>query len=383
MEIIAILLIFLAHIWVDASQGILPVVLVELKELFSLTYFQAGLAMMVLNITSSVIQPLFGYISDRSRTGWFIPVGILWTALSMGLLGWAPSYLSCLILLGLAGLGTAAFHPRAMMAVFLLSGSRRGFGAAVFSTGGNLGFAIGPMVGSLLVLGLGLHATLGLLPPAILLVLIILIYPGDFLKKEGPGGIGSQSAVDQGAYPIPWLSLICVCLIVTLRAWVFMTFLTYLPMFFQSQGIDLKMGSMILAIFLMAGAASGLYGGYLSDRIGRRGVIAASLLFFPLFMTFMLLSDGVWLWLLAGASGAALLASFSVTVVLAQELLPRHLGLASGLVLGLAFGTGGVGTALSGYIADMIGLYQTLWFLTFVPILGALLTALIKERGRS
>ncbi len=208
METIAILLIFLAHIWVDASQGILPVVLVELKELFSLTYFQAGLAMMVLNITSSVIQPLFGYISDLFRTGWFIPVGILWTALSMGLLGWAPSYQLCLIPLRFAGLGTAAFHPRAMMAVFLLSGSRRGFGAAVFSTGGNLGFAIGPMVGSLLVLGLGLHATLGLLPPAMLLVLIILIYPGDFLKQEDFDRIASRSAVDQGAHPIPWLSLI-------------------------------------------------------------------------------------------------------------------------------------------------------------------------------
>ena len=160
-----------------------------------------------------------------------------------------------------------------------------------------------------------------------------------------------------------------------------MTFLTYLPMFFQGQGIDPKMGSMILAIFLMGGAASGLYGGYLSDRIGRRGVIAARMFLSPLFMTFMLLSNGVWLWLLAAASGAALLASFSVTVVLAQELLPRHLGLASGLVLGLAFSTGGVGTALSGYIADMIGLYQTLWFLTFVPILGALLTALIKDKS--
>ena len=140
---------------------------------------------------------------------------------------------------------------------------------------------------------------------------------------------------------------------------------------------------MLLTVFLVGGAASGLYGGHLSDRIGRRRVMIASMLLFPFFMSFMLMSSGLWLWVLAGASGAALLASFSVTTVLAQELLPGHVGLASGLVLGLAFGTGGVGTALSGYIADMIGLYQALWFLTFVPILGALLTALIKERGRS
>ncbi len=383
MEKIPILLIFLGHVWVDASQGILPVVLVRLKELFALTYFEAGLAMTILNITSSVSQPLFGHISDRLRTGWFIPVGILWTALSMGLLGWAPSYRSALVLLGLAGLGTAAFHPRAMMAIFLVSGSRRGFGAAVFSTAGNLGFALGPVVGGLLVLGLDLHATLGLLPPAVFLALIILFYPGDFLKREAPGRNASQSAFHRESYPIPWLSLIAVCLIVMLRAWVYMTFLTYLPMFFHNQGIGPEAGSLMLAVFLMGGAACGLYGGYISDRIGRRSVIIVSLLLFPALMSFMLLSGGIWLWVLAAASGAALLASFSVTVVLTQELLPRHLGLASGLVLGLAFGTGGIGTALSGYLADVAGLNHTLWIVAFVPIMGALLATLIKEGQKS
>ena len=81
-----LLLIFLGHVWVDASQGILPVVLPKLKEVFALDYFQVGMMMTVLNVTSSVIQPLFGYISDHIRTGWFVPAGILWTALAMGLL---------------------------------------------------------------------------------------------------------------------------------------------------------------------------------------------------------------------------------------------------------------------------------------------------------
>lgn len=201
MEKIPILLILLGHIWVDASQGILPVVLVKLKELFALTYFQAGLAMAVLNITSSVIQPVFGYISDRFYTGWFIPVGILWTALSMGLLGWAPSYQLSLILLGLAGLGTAAFHPRALMTVFLVSGSRRGLGVGLFSTSGNLGFALGPLVGGLLVFQLGLHATMGLLFPAVALVLFILIYPGDLLKRDTQGRTGPQTAFSKESYP--------------------------------------------------------------------------------------------------------------------------------------------------------------------------------------
>jgi FSR family fosmidomycin resistance protein-like MFS transporter len=128
MQKIPLLLLFVGHVWVDASQAILPVALVKLKELFSLSYFQVGFIMAVLNLTSSVIQPIFGYISDRFSTGWFVPLGILWTAFAMGLLGWSANYPIAVLLVGLAGLGTAAFHPRAMMAVYLVSGSRLGFG---------------------------------------------------------------------------------------------------------------------------------------------------------------------------------------------------------------------------------------------------------------
>jgi MFS family permease len=274
MEKIPLLILFFGHVWVDAAQGILPIALIKLKEVFTLSYLQVGLVTSILNFTSSVIQPFFGYVADRYRLGWFIPWGIVWTALTMGLLGWAPNYALILFLVGFAGLGTAAFHPRGMMAVSLLSGTRRGLGTAIFSTGGNPGFAIGPMVGSFLVLGFGLHATVGLVLPGILIALIMILY--------------------------------------------------------------------------------------------------------PVFMSMAILSREVWLWVFVGASGAALLASFSVTIVLAQELLPKYLGLASGLILGLGFGTGGVGVAISGWIADMMGLYKMVWILALVPVLGALTAALIR-----
>jgi FSR family fosmidomycin resistance protein-like MFS transporter len=378
MQTIPILLMFLGHVWVDASQAILPVALVKLKDLFSLSYFQVGLIMAVLNITSSVIQPVFGYISDRFSTGWFVPVGILWTSLAMGLLGWSINYPVAVLLVGLAGLGTAAFHPRAMMGVYLVSGSRLGFGAAVFSTGGNLGFALGPVVGSFLILGFGLHATLGLLFPGMLLCLIIFFYRGDFLRHAPAVKDKSSNDVDKPLQKFPWVSLFAICLIVTLRSWVYISFITYLPMFFQMQGIELKTGSLMLTVFLAGGAAAGLYGGHLSDRVGRRRVIAVSMLIYPVLASLMILSKGGWVWLLAGASGAALLASFAVTIVLAQELMPQYLGLASGLILGLGFGTGGVGTAFSGFLADRLGLYQVLWILALAPVLCAVLAAFIR-----
>jgi FSR family fosmidomycin resistance protein-like MFS transporter len=377
MEKIPILLMFLGHIWVDTSQGILPVILPKLKETLDLNYFQVGFVVTVLNLTSSVIQPIFGYISDKIRTGWFVPVGILWTACMMGLLGWAPGYRTVLLLVGFAGLGTAAFHPRAMMVVNLVSGSRKGLGAAIFSTGGNLGFALGPMVGSLLVLGFGLHATIGLLGPGVLMALTIFLCPGDFLRREAPEKWKAKSAED-GSHSVLWRSLILTCLVVTLRSWAYLSSITYLPLFMQEQGHPLTTGSLVLTVFLAGGAAAGLYGGHLSDRVGRRRVIIVSLLLYPVFMSLMILSSGPVLWFLAAASGAALLASFSVTIVLAQEILPRNLGLASGLILGLGFGMGGLGAAVSGWIADMIGLYKTVWILALVPALGSVVGAFIR-----
>jgi FSR family fosmidomycin resistance protein-like MFS transporter len=382
MKKIPLLLLFLGHVWVDASQAILPVALVKLKELFSLSYFQVGFIMAVLNLTSSVIQPAFGYISDRGSTGWFVPIGILWTALAMGLLGWSANYPVAVLLVGLAGLGTAAFHPRAMMGVYFVSGSRLGFGTAVFTTGGNLGFALGPVVGSFLVLSFGLHATLGLLAPAVLLCLIIFFYRKEFLRPEPAVKTKSSKDFSRALEKLPWGSLIAVCLIVALRSWVYISFITYLPMFFQAQGIQLKTGSLMLTVFLVGGAIAGLYGGHLSDQFGRRRIIAVSMLIYPILASLMILCKGAWIWLLAGASGAALLASFAVTIVVAQELLPQYVGLASGLILGLGFGTGGLGTAFSGFLADMLGLYQMMWILALAPVLGAALAAFIRTGRR-
>jgi FSR family fosmidomycin resistance protein-like MFS transporter len=375
----ALLLLFLGHLAVDTFQGTLPVVVTRLKGVFELTYFQVGILMMILNLTSSVIQPIFGYISDRYRTGWFVPVGILWTALAMGLLGWSPNYMTSLLLVGFAGLGTAAFHPRAMMAVYLVSGDKRGLGAAIFSTGGNLGFALGPVVGSLLVLGFGLHATVGLVPVGLVLFLAVVLYPGDYLRREGQKKAVSEISSPSEVSPIPWVPLIAVCLVVTLRSWVYMSSITYMPMFFETKGIALESASLILTVFLASGAAAGLYGGHLSDKIGRKNVIIGSSLLFPLLSAFMLLADGPWVWILAGASGAALLASFSVTIVLAQELLPRYLGLASGLILGLGFGTGGLGAALTGYLADHFGLQTAFWILAAGPLAAVGLALFIKN----
>ncbi len=261
--------------------------------------------------------------------------------------------------------------------------SRWGFGAAVFSTGGNLGFAVGPLLGSLLVLGLGLRATIGLVLPGLLLFLAIKIYATEVLGREVPGRTEARQEKGRETGGIPWYSLSAVSLVITLRSWAYVSFIAYLPMYLQTRDVPLAKGSLTLPVFLVGGALAGLYGGHLSDRIGRRAVVVASLLVYPVLAALMLLNDSLLVWLLAGAAGATLLASFSVTVVWIQELLPGNLGLASGLSLGLGFGTGGLGAAFTGYLADTIGIYGSMWLLALVPALGAFAAMPVRTRVKA
>jgi FSR family fosmidomycin resistance protein-like MFS transporter len=157
----------------------------------------------------------------------------------------------------------------------------------------------------------------------------------------------------------------------------------FIPLLLHERGVSLLLAGRALFVFLFFGALGGMLGGYLSDRIGRQQVIVASLVGFPLFMAVAMLPSGPLSWSFLAIAGISLLASFSVTVVFAQELLPQHLGVASGLTLGLSFGAGGVGVALSGWLADLFGLQISVWLLVLLPgIAGLIALTLSPPRDR-
>jgi FSR family fosmidomycin resistance protein-like MFS transporter len=277
----------------------------------------------------------------------------------------------------LTGIGTAAFHPVASIAVARASGAQRGLGMSFFSAGGNLGFAIGPAVGAWLMTRFGMSGTALLLVPAVLTAVLVHGLRGHFEAGQAQKLPGAQPA---GA--IPWAKLATLCLLITLRSWGYSGLIVFIPLLLHSRGAGLEIAGRSLFVFLFFGALGGMLGGHLSDRFGRHTVIAASLLVFPLLMAAYLLSSGAWQWASLALAGLCLMASFSVTVVLGQELLPRHLGLASGLTLGLAFGTGGVGVALSGLVADHIGLSASMWVLVVLPGLAGILALFVTPPPR-
>jgi FSR family fosmidomycin resistance protein-like MFS transporter len=375
MRKLPITLIVLGHAVVDASQNILPVVLPLLQARFGLSYSQVGMAAALLTISSSMIQPVFGWISDRRGTQWFMPAGIVWTAVLMGVVGLVPNYASLVMVLALTGIGTAAFHPVASMAAAHASGLQRGLGMSFFSAGGNLGFAMGPLLITWILTWFTLRGTVLIMILGALTAGVIHWYRREI---EVPH-VAMKQRRQQQSSAIPWAKLSVLCGLITLRSWGYSGLVIFIPLLFLKQGETLSLAGRAVFVFLFFGALGGLLGGHLSDRVGRQQVIAVSLLVFPLLMASALIFTGSVRWILLAIAGMALLASFSVTVVFAQELLPHHLGLASGLTLGLAFGAGGLGVGMSGLMADLMGLQASVWTLILLPGLAGLLALRLQS----
>ncbi len=379
MRTLPIALAVLSHTVVDAALNTLPVVLPLLVDRFHLSYSQVGVAAALSNISSSMMQPAFGWVSDRWSARWFMWAGIAWTGILMGCVGLVPNYPALLLVIFLTGMGTAAFHPIASMAVALASGKQRGLGMSFFSAGGNMGFAVGPVMAAWLLARFGLPGTAAVMGPGVLMAAAMYAWRDAFVARPAAHAADVFSPVP----PIPWRRLTTLCAVITLRSWGYSGLITFIPLLLHEQGVSLQSAGWSLFVFLFFGAMGGLLGGHLSDRIGRHLVISTSLLMFPVPMASALALPGLLQWFLLAVAGATLLASFSVTVVLAQELLPRRLGLASGLTLGLAFGAGGVGVGLSGFLADTLGLHSSVWILLALPGIAGLLALTLSPARRA
>ena len=369
----------LAHGVVDCSVNIMPVVLPVLADRFQLSYAQVGIAAALLNVSSSVIQPAFGWISDRWQTRWFMPLGIAWIGVFVGLVGLVPDYAGLLAATLCAGFGSAAFHPVASIAVARASGAQRGFGMSLFSAGGNFGFAIGPVLAAWLMTRFGLPGSLALIVPGLLTAAAFHIWRDEF-EVAAPRGSAATGRLD---VPVPWRRLVILCTVIILRSWGYSGLLIFIPLLLRERGIGLETTGNVLFVFLFCGAVGGLIGGHLSDRVGRQQVMAVSLVAFPPLMAATMTVQGALYWVVLALSGVAIMASFAVTTVFAQELLPQRIGLASGLTLGLAFGAGGVGVWLSGALADLVGLQASVWLLVCLPGLAGMLAFFLRGSSSS
>jgi len=369
-----ILILSLSHLFIDVTGSALPAMMPFLRNTLHLSYTAVGAVIMVSNMTSSIIQPLFGYLSDKMEMKWLLPVSVILTYLGFSLLGLSSSFVVLLILVIINGLGIAVYHPEGTKIMHYFSGLRMATGMSFFQVGGNLGMALGPLFITYAIAWADLSGTFLYLLLGIPMLGILLLFSRKLtlpVKKE-KGDLGER----QGDSPPAgekrgWGSITLLVFAVSIRSWAHMGLITFVPFYYIHilKGDAITAGRLVF-VFLMGGVAGTLIGAAIADRIGHKFYFCLSMILSVPLLFLFLEAGGIWVFIILFLVGLLLISSFSVTIVMGRRILRNRLGMASGLTVGFVIGMGGVGAGLLGIVADSWGVMTVLKLIAYMPALG-------------
>ncbi|MEW6332790.1 MAG: MFS transporter, partial [Thermodesulfobacteriota bacterium] len=263
-----LILLSLGHLVADISSGALPAILPFLKEALGLSYTMAGTVILVSNLMSSVIQPIFGYLADRKSLLWFLPLGAFCTALGLSLVGLAPTYGMVLVLVAFSGLGVAIYHPEGWRVANFFSGPKKATGISIFGVGGNLGLALGPVMAAFFITRWGLKGTLFFLIPGVAIGGAFLL--SRFWRVDTAAiGKKTEAAPALAAMRNALTPMSLLLAMIMLRSWTHMGMITFIPFYYITymKGDPVLVGNLLFT-FLAAGTAGTFIGGPLADRFG-------------------------------------------------------------------------------------------------------------------
>jgi len=369
-SVLPLVLFCLGHFFIDLYSGALGVLQPLLLEKYHLSFTQAGILGGVLVFSSSVMQPVYGYLSDRFHTPLFSTLAPAVAGIFISSLGLAPGYGGLLLMVWLGGAGIASFHPQAAANATAGVRHNRGRAMAIFICSGTLGLALGPTLFSLVTGKVGLSRTAWAAAPGILVTLLLLA-----LLRKLPEAPHPRTRFDLAPLRAVWKPMAILYFLVVIRSIVQVTFTQFLPLYLHSQrGYSLSQASFSLSLYLLGGAFGGLAGGNLADRLGGRWVILVSMLGSVPFLGIFLFTNGVISIAALALGGLLLLFTIPVNVVMAQELAPTQGGTVSALMMGFAWGLAGlVFIPLTGWVADHYSMQAAFIGLVLFPLLGFLL----------
>jgi FSR family fosmidomycin resistance protein-like MFS transporter len=377
-----LLILSLGHLTVDIYQGALPATLPFIQNKLGLSYTLAGLILVASNTASSILQPAFGYLSDKKAMPMLLPLGLLAAGTGLSLIMIPSHFALVLFLVVISGLGVASYHPEGYKTAHFFTGERRATGMSIFSVGGNLGFSLGPILALSVISYLGASALPVILVPALFTTAVILAnrrtVAAPLISHAAASG-KTKARTTAGAY----VALCLVIFVVIMRSWTQLGLMTYIPFYYINflKGNPLFAGKLV-SVFLACGAIGTLLGAPLADRWGYRFFVRLSMFLstvtLPLFFL-PAVQKGILIFFVLGLQGIFLVATFSVTIVMAQKILPHQLGIASGLLVGFAIGTGGIGVTLLGVVADRVGVPAALQSIMIIPLIGFIASLFLRE----
>lgn len=378
IDMARVVVLAIGHLVLDLYQGVLVILVPVLRLNLGTSIGMAAMLVAIWTVLSSIVQPAAGMLCDRRDMRWLVPLGVSVSGFGIALVALSPGYELAVLGAVLGGTGTAAFHPEAARRVAQAARQWRATGMSYFSVAGNAGYALGVLVAApvLVLAGRAGIAWLAVLGVAYGLLTLGVLLRSPVRSSPIPGKGTARTALTPAVG-----SLIAL---VAIRSTVSVGIAGLGPTYLQvRRGLPLTVDAGVTAAFLLGGAVGTMTGGALADRFGRRRQMIGSFAMLPPLGLLFLVAPG-WIGYVALVlMGASALSSFAVTVVIAQELMPARTGMASGLVLGLGFGIGGLAVGLLGAIADRVGLDPTLWGLCLLPAAALALVLGIPETGLS
>jgi FSR family fosmidomycin resistance protein-like MFS transporter len=378
--------ISVAHLLNDAVQALLPSLYPTLKASFRLTFTEIGLITLMLQLTSSLVQPLVGLYTDRRSTPFSLVIGMGVSLVGLLLLSTAANLSVILLAAGLMGVGSAVFHPESSRVARMASGGQHGLAQSLFQVGGNFGSSLGPLLAAYFVVPRGLPS-LAWCSLLTLAAMVVLFHVGRWYKERRPAGVSGSSIGAAQAWRSRPSARVRISLAI-LGALIFSKYVylaslnSYYTFYLISRfHLSVQSAQLRLFVFLAAVAAGTIIGGPIGDRYGRKYVIWISILgVFP-FTVLLPYANLFWTGVLTVLIGLILASAFSAIVVYAQDLMPGRVGMVAGLFFGLAFGMAGLGAAVLGKLADLTSIEYVYRLCSFLPLIG-LLAAFLPSQPR-
>lgn len=361
------------HLITDIYQGALPAMLPFLISEKHFSYATAAFLIFAANASSSIIQPVFGVYADKISLPWALGVGVLLGGIGLGLVGIVQNYYLIILLVALSGIGLALFHPEGARLTNRFAGENKTSAVSIFAAGGNIGFAVGPILTTTMVLAFGLKGTLILCIPAVVMGGILLYESKNFSNEVSSDkeldNIDKKEEVDEwGAFGRLTLTLLC-------RSTVFFGLNTFLTLYYMNILKQSEVqGSIALSTLIVVGAVGTLFAGKLSSKIGNKKLIIIGYsCLLPLLILFLNIKNPILATIILIPLGFFLYMPYSPMVALGQKYLPNHLGLSSGITLGLGVTMGGLVSPILGYVSDTHGIHAALSCLIVMPIIAVVL----------
>ena len=376
-----LLAVSFCHLLNDMIQSLLPAIYPILKGTYGLSFTQIGTITLAFQLTASLLQPVVGLYTDRRPVPFSLPVGMACSLVGLLLLSVAGSYGWLLIAASLVGLGSSVFHPESARVARMASGGRFGLAQSVFQVGGNAGQALGPLMAAFIVVPFGQPSIAWFSAAALLGMAVLSGVSRWYAARSGTKAVSTTAGSGLSRRQIGLTVAVLVALLFSKFFYVASLNTYYTFYLIHTFGVSVQASQLLLFLFLGAFALGVLAGGPIGDRVGRKWVIWVSILGVLPFTMALPYANLPWTAVLTVIIGLVLASASSTIIVYAQELIPGKVGLINGLFFGLAFGLGGLGAAVLGWLIDQTSITFVYRLCAYLPALG-LLTVFLPDIER-